>query len=231
MKKIISLLVFCLVFYGVTALANEEAYDVDQVLEKIYQSVFESPGISAQITISYLQNNRENVSVANLKYSGQHGLLRFELVEPVFLAGSITVVDQNAKISKTYNPVSDLIMVSDLENMDMQGEFSFSITGDITTLFTFEGMEAKIDNITVSDQGLKYILRIDVSETQYLEVTVDSHLWLPVNIQIYDQGVYVGCIKLSDVKLNENFDASDIAALPNVREVRFQSLKGNFYET
>ena len=45
MKKIISLLVFCLVFYGVTALANEEAYDVDQVLEKIYQSVFESQGL------------------------------------------------------------------------------------------------------------------------------------------------------------------------------------------
>ncbi|NMA60688.1 MAG: hypothetical protein GX956_02240 [Firmicutes bacterium] len=192
-----------------------------EVVDKIKDQVLEVKTITLDFVATQVKGKRTEQVAGKLSAGVEHKLARAEFSVPSELRGYIIVVDQEKMETKTFQPVTNQIMVQALEDMSKEALSALSVA-DVTSYFDFTIYDVELLESIERDGGVwEYLLQVEGwKEQDLVKVKVRSDTWIPHEILLYEDQVFMGKLEFSNVVLNVDLSSEQLKDLPKVKEVR-----------
>ena len=221
-KRHIYLVSFAVFFLALTSLAMAESkapLELEELLEHAQERALSLKDFSADVEILQVQPRRTVRTVAFIQASQEWGLMRLELKEPSVLRGQIIVADQETLEVKMYLPIADQIMVRDVESMGQEAGIPLDMD-NLGALFDFYDYDVEIRDVLNSDDGYTYVLEVTGIEDQTQFIWLRDSDWVPYMIEVFEDDVLIGTLRLDNVVFDQSFNREELASLPDVRIFR-----------
>lgn len=191
-----------------------------EVVDHIKEQITQVKTINLDFLVTQIKGRRTQQIAGKLAAGVEHKLARAEFSAPNELRGYIVVVDQEKMETKTFQPVTNQIMVQGLEDMSKEALSALSVA-DITSYFDFTIYDVKLLESVELDGVWEYLLEVEGwKEQDLVQVRVKSDTWIPHEILLFEESVFVGKIEFDNVVLNGDLSAEQLKDLPKVKEVK-----------
>lgn len=197
-------------------ISTEATEIVDQIKERITGVT----SVSLEFEVTQVKGKRIESVEGKLSASVQEKLARVEFFTPDALRGYIMVVDQAKMETKTFRPVVNQITVQALEDMSKEA-FSALSVADVTSYFDFTIYDVELIEQVEQDGIWEYLLQVEGWKDQDLvQVKVKDDSWIPHEILLFEDSVFLGKVEFINVALNEDLSTKQLSDLPKVKEVK-----------
>lgn len=191
-----------------------------EVVDRIKQQITGVQNISLDFLVTQVKGKWTEEVAGKLAAGVEHKLARAELFAPDAVRGLIIVVDQSKMETKTFQPITNQIMVRALEDMSKEALSALSVA-DVTSYFDFTIYDVELLESVELDGVWEYLLQVEGWKDQDLvQVRVKSDTWIPHEVLLFEEQIFIGKVQFSNVVLNAELSAEQLKELPKVKEVK-----------
>jgi len=199
---------------------SEEAAAVVDSIKAVVEGIED---LSLDISITEMRERRNEEVCLQLKLSVEHRLARIEFKAPSAVRGMIMVADQEKMEVRTFQPVTNIILVRGLDDASKEALASLSLGQDLTQFSSYlDFSQYNVEILEKSElEGVTdFLLEVDAPGEEVWYVRVKDDSWFPHEISVYKEDVLQGTMSLSNVVTNPGLSVEDLANLPDAKVER-----------
>lgn len=194
--------------------------EAKEIVEQIKEQVTNVGSVSLEFLVTQVKGKRTERVAGKLSACLEHKLARVEFFTPDALRGYIMVIDQEKMETKTFRPVVNQITVQALEDMSKEA-FSALSVADVTSYFDFTIYDVELLESVEEDGVWEYLLQVEGwKEQDLVQVKVQSDNWIPSELLLFEEEVFMGKVEFTNVVLNAELTLEQLKDLPKVKEVK-----------
>ena len=133
------------------------------------------------------------------------------------------VADQEKMEVRTFQPVTNIILVRGLDDASKEALASLSLGQDLTQFSSYlDFSQYNVEILEKSElEGVTdFLLEVDAPGEEVWYVRVKDDSWFPHEISVYKEDVLQGTMSLSNVVTNPGLSVEDLANLPDAKVER-----------
>jgi outer membrane lipoprotein-sorting protein len=185
---------------------------IDTIIAKVEERFTDIADLSGLVDLKQFTSDGAVVAAQTTVKAVLPGLLRLEFVNPETFAGSIYVVDRDKDQVIQYSPITEQAVISSIDQVIAERfvpttvEQLFSLPSPDDYLLTLEGNQKNLLQVSARPK--------QKDDTFSYQFWIDQDQWMVQRMQVFDAGTLLFEITLSNIVVNNRFNASQLRGMP-----------------